>query len=492
MVHLNPKRVVPRIQPDMTFNQLKLSDKVLAAIEAAGYKTPTPIQAQAIPLALEGRDVVGIAQTGTGKTAAFVLPLLTMLEKGRARARMPRSLILEPTRELAAQVAEAIEALGSQHKLTVALLIGGVSFDDQERKLERGADILIATPGRLLDHFGRGKLLMNAVDYLVIDEADRMLDMGFIPDIERICKLLPPSRQTLFFSATMPPEIQKLTEQFLRNPEQIRVSAPATTVKLTTQKLKFSPANSKMKRHVLRELMRSEAGTVKNAIIFCNRKRDVAVLHKSLVKHGFNAAALHGDLDQRQRTATLEAFRKGEVTYLAASDVAARGLDIPDVSHVFNFDVPITPDDYVHRIGRTGRAGREGYTAMIVTPKEMKALKAIEALTKTKIEWIDGEPSTENLTSADFSEHRERGRRGRGKGQREERKEPAPRPQQQQPQQPQAEVRPFNGNARRPSKDGSSVSRYHRELLPPATSAPVVGLGEHVPEFLKRPVRAAS
>ncbi len=492
MVHLNPKRVVPKIQPDMTFNQLKLSDKVLAAIEAAGYKTPTPIQAQAIPLALEGRDVVGIAQTGTGKTAAFVLPLLTMLEKGRARARMPRSLILEPTRELAAQVAEAIEALGSQHKLTVALLIGGVSFDDQERKLERGADILIATPGRLLDHFGRGKLLMNAGDYLVIDEADRMLDMGFIPDIERICKLLPPSRQTLFFSATMPPEIQKLTEQFLRNPEQIRVTAPATTVKLITQKLKFSPADSKMKRHVLRELMRSEAGIVKNAIIFCNRKRDVAVLHKSLVKHGFNAAALHGDLDQRQRTATLEAFRKGEVTYLAASDVAARGLDIPDVSHVFNFDVPITPDDYVHRIGRTGRAGREGYTAMIVTPKEMKALKAIEVLTKTKIEWIDGEPSTENLTSADFSEHRERGRRGRGKGQREERKEPAPRPQQQQPQQPQAEVRPFNGNARRPSKDGSSVSRYHRELLPPATSAPVVGLGEHVPEFLKRPVRAAS
>ncbi len=490
MVHLNPKRVVPKIQPDMTFNQLKLSDKVLAAIEAAGYKTPTPIQAQAIPLALEGRDVVGIAQTGTGKTAAFVLPLLTMLEKGRARARMPRSLILEPTRELAAQVAEAIEALGSQHKLTVALLIGGVSFDDQERKLERGADILIATPGRLLDHFGRGKLLMNSVDYLVIDEADRMLDMGFIPDIERICKLLPPSRQTLFFSATMPPEIQKLTEQFLRNPEQIRVTAPATTVKLITQKLKFSPADSKMKRHVLRELMRSEAGIVKNAIIFCNRKRDVAVLHKSLVKHGFNAAALHGDLDQRQRTATLEAFRKGEVTYLAASDVAARGLDIPDVSHVFNFDVPITPDDYVHRIGRTGRAGREGYTAMIVTPKEMKALKAIEVLTKTKIEWIDGEPSTENLTSADFSEHRERGRRGRGKGQREERKEPAPRPQQQQQQ--QAEVRPFNGNARRPSKDGSSVSRYHRELLPPATSAPVVGLGEHVPEFLKRPVRAAS
>ena len=451
MVHLNPKRVVPKIQPDMTFNQLKLSEKVMAAIEAAGYTTPTPIQAQAIPVALEGRDVVGIAQTGTGKTASFVLPLLHMLEKGRARARMPRSLILEPTRELAAQVAEAIEALGSQHKLTVALLIGGVSFDDQERKLERGADILIATPGRLLDHFGRGKLLMSAVDYLVIDEADRMLDMGFIPDIERICKLLPPSRQTLFFSATMPPEIQKLTEQFLRNPEQIRVSAPATTAKLITQKLKFSPANSKMKRHVLRELMRSEVGSVKNAIIFCNRKRDVAVLHKSLVKHGFNAAALHGDLDQRQRMATLEGFRKGEITYLAASDVAARGLDIPDVSHIFNFDVPISPEDYVHRIGRTGRAGREGYTAMIVTPKEMKALAAIESLVKMKIEWIDGEPSTENLASADFSERRERGRRGRGKPgereeRREERKEAAPRPQQAQQPQQQAEVRPFKGN----------------------------------------------
>ncbi|MBI4725266.1 MAG: DEAD/DEAH box helicase, partial [Rhodomicrobium sp.] len=243
----------------MTFNELKLSEKVLAAIEAAGYKTPTPIQAQAIPVALDGRDVVGIAQTGTGKTASFVLPLLTMLEKGRARARMPRSLILEPTRELAAQVAEAIETLGSQHKLTVALLIGGVSFEDQERKLERGADILIATPGRLLDHFGRGKLLLSAVDYLVIDEADRMLDMGFIPDIERICKLLPPSRQTLFFSATMPPEIQKLTEQFLRNPEQIRVSAPATAAKLITQKLKFSPADSKAKREILRDLMRGEA-----------------------------------------------------------------------------------------------------------------------------------------------------------------------------------------------------------------------------------------
>ena len=470
----------------MTFKNLKLSEKVLAAVEAAGYAAPTPIQAQAIPVALEGRDVVGIAQTGTGKTASFVLPLLTMLEKGRARARMPRSLVLEPTRELAAQVAEAIETLGAQHKLTVALLIGGVSFDDQEKKLERGADILIATPGRLLDHFGRGKLLLNAVDYLVIDEADRMLDMGFIPDIERICKLLPPSRQTMFFSATMPPEIQKLTEQFLRNPEQIRVSPPATTAKLITQKLKFSPSDSKTKRYILRELMRNESGTVKNAIIFCNRKKDVAVLHKSLLKHGFNAAALHGDLDQRQRMATLEAFRKGEITYLAASDVAARGLDIPDVSHIFNFDVPISPEDYVHRIGRTGRAGREGFAAMIVTPKEMKGLRAIESLCKSKIEWIDGEPSTENLTSTDFSERRERNtRRDRSKG---GRKDQAASEQRQS-----AEVRPIRSGAPRRDKnsDRSSVSRYHRELLPPATSAPVIGLGDHVPEFLKRPTRAA-
>jgi superfamily II DNA/RNA helicase len=308
--------------------------------------------------------------------------------------------------------------------------------------------------------------------------------MGFIPDIERICKLLPPSRQTLFFSATMPPEIQRLTEQFLRNPEQIRVNAQSETTKLITQKLKFSPADSKTKRHILRELMRSETGAVKNAIIFCNRKKDVAVLHKSLVKHGFNAGALHGDLDQRQRMATLEAFRKGDITYLAASDVAARGLDIPEVSHVFNFDVPISPEDYVHRIGRTGRAGREGYTAMIVTPKEMKSLRAIETLCKAKIEWIGGEPSTENLTSADFSEGRERTRRDRKAPQREERKET--------PRQQPAEVRAFQSKAKRDQGDKSSVSRYHRELLPPATSAPVVGLGDHVPAFLKRPVRAVS
>jgi superfamily II DNA/RNA helicase len=281
----------------------------------------------------------------------------------------------------------------------------------------------------------------------------------------------------------MPPEIQKLTESFLKNPEQIRVAAPATAAKLITQKLKFSPADSKAKRGILRELMRGQAETVKNAIIFCNRKRDVAVLHKSLLKHGFNAGALHGDLDQRQRMATLEAFRRGEITYLAASDVAARGLDIPEVSHVFNFDVPVSPEDYVHRIGRTGRAGREGFAAMLVTPKEMKAVRAIETLCKEKIEWMDGEPSTENLTSADFSEGRERRARSRGPGQgREERKDRTRQP---------AEVRPFRAPEQRERSRGGG-SRYHRELLPPATSAPVVGLGEHVPAFLMRPVRAAS
>jgi len=307
----------------MSFTELGLSPKVIAAVEAAGYENPTPIQERAIPTAIAGRDVLGIAQTGTGKTAGFVLPMLTRLERGRARARMPRSLILEPTRELAAQVAASFETYGVNHKLTVALLIGGVSFDEQYQKLDRGADVVIATPGRLLDHSGRGKLLLNACEILVIDEADRMLDMGFIPDIERISKLLPPKRQTLFFSATMPPEIQRLADQFLQDPERIEVAPPASAAGTITQRLKFvDSGDAKDKRAALRELMREEE--VRNAIVFCNRKRDVAILHRSLIKHGFNAAALHGDLEQFQRTATLESFRNGEVTYLAASDVAAR------------------------------------------------------------------------------------------------------------------------------------------------------------------------
>src|SRR5688572_6334646 len=370
----------------MNFDQLGLSPEVLEAVKAAGFTTPTPIQAQAIPPALERRDVLGLAQTGSGKTAAFALPMLTMMEKGRARARMPRTLILEPTRELAAQVQEAFETFGKQHKLTMALLIGGVSFDEQDRKIDRGADVVIATPGRLLDHVARGKLLLNAIEILVIDEADRMLDMGFIPDIEKICKLLPVTRQTLFFSATMPPEIQRLTHQFLHNPARIEVAPPSTTAESIEQRLVKAPADFTAKRAALRDLLRS-FDNIKNAIIFANRKTTVGIIETSLKRHGFNASALHGDMDQRARLKTLEAFRGGEITYLIASDVAARGLDIPEVSHIFNFDVPVHPEDYVHRIGRTGRAGREGQAFMMVTPAEMKALKAIEHLIRQTIAW---------------------------------------------------------------------------------------------------------
>ncbi len=372
----------------MNFSELGLSPKVLEAITTAGYTTPTAIQAQAIPHALQRKDVLGLAQTGSGKTAAFVLPMLTLLEKGRAKARMPRTLILEPTRELAAQVHEAFETLGAQHKLTVALLIGGVAFEPQAAKINRGADVVIATPGRLLDHMERGGLLLTGIEMLVIDEADRMLDMGFIPDIEKICKLLPFTRQTLFFSATMPPEIQRLTTQFLHNPVRIEASAPSSTAATIEQRLVKVPHDAAQKRDALRALLRTQAN-VKNGIVFANRKTTVALLEKSLTRHGFSAGALHGDMDQSARLKMLAAFRNNEVTYLIASDVAARGLDIPEVSHVFNFDVPIHAEDYVHRVGRTGRAGREGHAFTMVTREEAKYLKAIEALIKKDIEYFE-------------------------------------------------------------------------------------------------------
>ena len=398
-----------------TFQDLGLSQKVLNAVTDAGYSIPTPIQAGAIPPALQRRDILGIAQTGTGKTASFVLPMLTLLEKGRARARMPRTLILEPTRELAAQVAENFEKYGKNHKLNVALLIGGVSFDDQDRKLERGADVLIATPGRLLDHCERGKLLMTGVEILVIDEADRMLDMGFIPDIERIVKMIPFTRQTLFFSATMPPEIQKLADAFLQNPERVEVAKPSTTAKTVSQRLVASHGLDWEKRATLRELIRSQEADIKNAIIFCNRKKDVADLFRSLERHGFSAGALHGDMDQRSRMTMLHNFKEGNLKLLVASDVAARGLDIPDVSHVFNFDVPIHAEDYVHRIGRTGRAGRSGSAYMLVTKRDTKHLDAIEKLTGEKIEWQAGDLSA--LPEREESEdHGRRERRTGGKG----------------------------------------------------------------------------
>jgi len=372
------------------FADLKLSPKVLKAVEAAGYETPTPIQAGAIPPALEGRDVLGIAQTGTGKTASFTLPMITMLSRGRARARMPRSLVLAPTRELAAQVAENFDNYAVGSKLSKALLIGGVSFKEQDKLIDRGVDVLIATPGRLLDHFERGKLMLTGVQIMVVDEADRMLDMGFIPDIERIFSLTPFTRQTLFFSATMAPEIERITNTFLSNPAKVEVARAATTGENIKQGVvKFRSANkrneAREKRDLLRALIEKEGDTCTSAIVFCNRKVDVDTVAKSLKKHGYNAEPIHGDLDQSRRMEVLAGFRDGNIKFLCASDVAARGLDIPNVSHIFNFDVPSHAEDYVHRIGRTGRAGKSGSALMICIPRDEKNLEDIERLVKHEI-----------------------------------------------------------------------------------------------------------
>ncbi|TMJ38528.1 MAG: DEAD/DEAH box helicase [Alphaproteobacteria bacterium] len=482
----------------MQFSELGLSPKVLEAVEKAGFTTPTPIQTGAIPPALSRKDVLGLAQTGSGKTAAFVLPMLSLLETGRARARIPRTLILEPTRELAAQVQEAFERIGQAHKLTVALLIGGVSFDDQAAKIDRGADVVIATPGRLLDHFERGKLLLTGVEMLVIDEADRMLDMGFIPDIERIYKLLPFTRQTLFFSATMPPEIQRITNQFLHAPVRVEVSPHSSTVSTTEQRLVRAPSDAKLKREALRRLLNSQTN-VKNAIVFANRKTTVGVLEASLKRHGFNASALHGDMDQRARLRTLDSFRAGEITFLIASDVAARGLDIPDVSHVFNFDVPIHAEDYVHRIGRTGRAGREGHAFMLVTSAEAKYVKAIEQLIRKTIAWEGSSTPSQDEAHSDVAE-RPRKRRGKSgaerqkpvvakpreekqaedaKAPREERQPREARPPRQERQQPAPQTRrkePVRDRRPSPSGDVPDSDGFH---------------SGNMPAFLSRPVRSA-
>src|SRR5713101_6104993 len=360
----------------MKFNELGLSPELLQAVLDAGYVNPTPIQEQGIPVVATGRDVLGCAQTGTGKTACFALPMIDKLAAGRARARMPRSLIIEPTRELATQVEVFFEGYGKYHRLTTALLIGGESFADQLRKLDRGVDVLIATPGRLLDLFERGKILLSDVRILVIDEADRMLDMGFIPDVERIVGLLPKNRQTLFFSATLPPEIRRLGDAFLNNPVEIAVTPPTSPAATVRQSLVVVATENK--RDALRRLIASE--DVKNALIFCNRKRDVDILQRSLSRYGLDAAALHGDMPQPKRTETLERFKNGEIRLLVASDVAARGLDIQGLSHVFNFDVPYHAEDYIHRIGRTGRAGRQGRSLTLAAPEDGKAVAAIQLL----------------------------------------------------------------------------------------------------------------
>jgi len=527
----------------MSFSHLGLSDKVLAAVAATGYTTPTPIQEQAIPHVLARRDVLGIAQTGTGKTAAFVLPMLTMLEKGRARARMPRTLILEPTRELAAQVKENFDKYGVGQKLNVALLIGGVSFGDQDSKLTRGVDVLIATPGRLLDHTERGGLLLTGVELLVIDEADRMLDMGFIPDIERVCKLVPFTRQTLFFTATMPPEISRISEAFLHNPERIEVSKPATTAVGVSQFQVPCGREAHDKRDILRRLLR-DAKDLQNAIIFCNRKREVAVVYKSLQKHGFSVGALHGDMDQSARTAALDQFRKGEIPLLVASDVAARGLDIPIVSHVFNFDVPHHADDYVHRIGRTGRAGRAGTAISIVTSLDTKSMAAIERLIGQPIPRAEGDFSASpDAAAADGEqprEHRSRegsrdgsrgGRKPRRGGEREPRHggEREPRHGEREPRaseprnseaghpEPRAadhghsearhsEPRQSRGGRNRNRQPQAAPDQFVPPAPPPASRVPSIGRPEprrsqretesepadhsHLPAFLLRPVRA--
>jgi superfamily II DNA/RNA helicase len=366
----------------MTFDELGLAPEIMKAINDVGYTEPTPIQAEAIPQVIANHDVLGIAQTGTGKTASFTLPMIHRLMRGRAKARMPRTLILEPTRELAAQVAENFDLYGKYTKLTKALLIGGVSFKDQEQAIMRGADVLIATPGRLLDHVERGGVLLRGVEVLVIDEADRMLDMGFIPDIEKIVGMIPFTRQTLFFSATMPPEITRLSEQFLSAPKRIEVARPSSTNDNVSQKLiEVAPMK---KREALRDLFDKE--DVTNGIIFCNRKRDIGELLKSLHRHDYKAVSLHGDMDQHMRLKMLDQFKSGDATYLIASDVAARGLDIPAVSHVFNFDVPTHAEDYVHRIGRTGRAGRSGAAFTLATRNDGKYVDAIEQLIEQKIE----------------------------------------------------------------------------------------------------------
>ncbi len=499
----------------MTFSDLGLSPEVLRAVGDVGYVEPTPIQAQAIPYVLMGRDVLGCAQTGTGKTASFTLPMIDMLASGRARARMPRSLILEPTRELATQVSENFELYGKYNKLNMALLIGGESFADQLKKLDRGVDVLIATPGRLLDLFERGKILLSDVKTLVIDEADRMLDMGFIPDVERIVGLLPKIRQTLFFSATMPPEIRRLADAFLMNPKEVTVSPPASPAALVVQAL--AVVDQMNKREALRHLLRTE--NVRNAVIFCNRKRDVDILFRSLTKHGFQAAPLHGDLAQATRTETLEKFRDGGMPILVASDVAARGLDIEGLSHVFNFDVPIHAEDYIHRIGRTGRAGREGHAFTIASQGDGRFVEAIEKMLGKVIPRIEidsiptvgfeDEPAGRGRgrrpgSSRQGTQERSRDRGGRGtrsRGPRPEKAEPvrqdqpapvatilpaeAPTSQPMPQPAPRAVTTdPIRHGNRNPRRDRRDDRKHDAD-----SDSPVLAFGDHMPEFLKRPVK---
>ena len=467
------------------FSALGLSTKVTSAVADAGYTKPTEIQAQAIPHLLEKKDLIGIAQTGTGKTASFVLPMLTLLENGRARARMPRTLILEPTRELAAQVSENFEKYGKNHRISMALIIGGVSFEDQNKKLDRGVDVLIATPGRLLDQFDRGKILLTGVEILVIDEADRMLDMGFIDDIEKICSRLPPRRQTMLFSATMDPQIERLTKKFLKDPVRVQVARTSSTAETIDQKLVKVSSKPDEKRAALRERIRGAEGLT-NAIIFCNRKRDVATLARSLERHGFSAGALHGDMDQKSRTETLDAFKNDRLTLLVASDVAARGLDIPKVSHVFNFDVPVHAEDYVHRIGRTGRAGRSGVAYTLVSSADAKHLDAIVKLIQKPIDYLEASSAPVSEAGDEAPARPSRSRRGATRG----------RPAAEVAAATEAPAAPPPAEKTRPPRE-----RVQRERSRPhaaeadtdsAPSTSPFGNDGPIPAFLLRPTRSPS
>lgn len=450
----------------MIFEELGLRPSVLRAVTDVGYTEPTPIQAKAIPVVLQGKDVLGIAQTGTGKTAGFTLPMIDRLAAGRARARMPRSLILEPTRELAAQVAENFELYGKYDKLEYALLIGGERFDEQVKKLDRGVDVLIATPGRMIDLFERGKVLLADTRLLVIDEADRMLDMGFIPDIERIVGLLPRKRQTLFFSATMPKEIRRLADAFLDDPVEIAVARPSTTSANIEQLVCHVAGEDK--RKALRYLLQTEAMT--SALVFCNRKRDVSIVHGSLRKHGFNCGQLHGDMSQPARTETLDLFRAGDIQILVCSDVAARGIDISDLSHVFNFDVPINAEDYVHRIGRTGRAGKKGKAFTLYTKADDKFLKAIRTLTKQELplQTLEG---LEPVTAPDQPEQTGQANRFRS-----------------------ADNARRRADQKAPMREDHQRDRRRRRQNVEETeadSAVVVGFGDHTPAFMLQTARHA-
>jgi superfamily II DNA/RNA helicase len=513
---------------EKTFADLGLSPDILKALDEAGYKTPTPIQAEAIPNVIAGNDVTGIAQTGTGKTAAFVLPMIHRLARGRARARMPRCLILCPTRELAAQVAENFEKYGKYLKLTMALLIGGVSFKEQEVLLQRGVDVLIATPGRLMDQFDRGKLLLMGVEYFIIDEADRMLDMGFIPDIEKICSKLPAKRQTLLFSATFPTDIQRLAKTFQRDPVKIEVARPTDAATTITQHVVHIPTNdAKAKRTALRRVI--ESCDVKNGIVFCNRKVEVDIVAASLTKHGHDAAPIHGDLPQSVRTETLQRFRDGDLKLLVASDVAARGLDIPDVGHVFNYAPPPKDEDYIHRIGRTGRAGRTGESYTIVSPVDEKSWGFVLKMIKKDVEEFMPEGLLEEIANLPPEEKSGRGRRdGRdssrsrgGRGERtrgargrtrteepaaesdvtvadvqEEVREEAPA-KAEKPEKTEKSEKPKRERAERPERaERKSTERkekpkrdYKRKdddlILEPAPDN-VKGFGNDIPAFLKR------